>query len=122
MNMSKPWFQLNPNEWLDRWWKTTELIDETQQPEENDIECHFIIQDCSMCGNFWHVSSWYFNCPNRYYSTVYKSDWFLHKNLSEILEGDVVYLLDNTDIKFKAYNSPYIFDEQSKFCKILVRI
>ena len=30
--------------------------------------------------------------------------------------------LENTDIKFKAYNCKYTFEEQRKFCKILERI
>jgi hypothetical protein len=122
MNMSKPWFQLSPNEGRERWWRITELIDDTQKPEENDIECHFVIQDCGMCGNFWYISSWYVNCPNRYSSTVYDFDWFFKKKLNEISEGDIVCLLDNPHIQFKAYNSPHVFNEQRKFCKILVRI
>jgi hypothetical protein len=122
MNISKPWFQLSPNEWHNKWWKITDIIDETLKPDEFDIECYFIIQDCNMNGNFWHFSCWYFNCPNRYSWTVYESDWFLNKKLSDIFEGDTVYLLDNIGIKYKAYNSPHVFDEQKKFCKILVRM
>jgi len=124
MNNINPWFQLDPNNHYERWWRITEIIDETQNPDIdiNNVKCYFIIQDCNMCGNIWHVSCWYNYCPNRYSTTISKSDWFLNKQLSDISEGDVVCLNEDINIQFKAYNSPFTHEEQQQFCKILVRI
>lgn len=118
----KPWFHLSPNDFTERWWRTTEIIDYNISPNINDIQCYFIIQDANMCGNLWYVASWYLNCPNRYTNTLYESTWNFDKKLSEITEGDIVTLLDNHEIKFKAFECKLVFEEQIPFCKILERI
>jgi hypothetical protein len=121
-NIFKPWLDLSPNNFMERWWKVTEIIDVNVRPNNNDIQCYFIIQDGNMCGNFWYVASWYLNCPNRYTNTLYESTWNFDKKLSKIVEGDIVTLLDNPEIKFKAYECKFAFEDQRQFCKILERI
>jgi hypothetical protein len=121
MTADKPYLYLSPNDNY-KWWRITEIIDETYVQINTDIECYFIIQDANMCGNFWYISTWYFNCPNRYSKTVYNSCWPFDKQFSDILEGDVISLLDSPDIKFKVHNCKNVFEEQTNFCKILERI
>ncbi len=118
----KPWFNLSPNDFTERWWRITEIIDENYIPNKEDIISYYIIQDGSMCGNFWYISCWYKNCLNRYTDIIYESNWNFDKKMQEISEGDVVSLLDNPEIKFKAYNCKYAFEEQTEYCKILERI
>ncbi len=118
----KDWFQLSPNNNDIRWWRITDLIDQTYIPNEDEIECYFIIQDGNMSGNFWYVSSWYLNCPNRYADIIYHSTWKWNKPLTSMTEGDVVYLSDNSNIIFKVYDCPHAYKEQQPFCKILERI
>lgn len=118
----KPWFDLSPNDFTERWWRITEIIDENINPNIDDIMCYFIIQDGNMGGNFWYTASWYLNCPNRYTYTLYKNTWFFDKQMKEISEGDIISLKDKPNIKFKAYNCKHVFKEQIKYCKILERI
>lgn len=122
-NINKPWIHLSPNDWAVKWWRITEIEDEMHIiPDEKDIICYYIIQDGNMNGNIWHVSTWYKNCPNRYSDTWYSTDWCFHKELCNIVGGDIVWLTKHPDIQFKAYDCPDVFEEQKKFCKILERI
>jgi len=118
----KPWFHLSPNEFTERWWRVTEIVDENAKPIDDDIMCYFIIQDGNMSGNFWYLTSWYINCPNRYTSVLYPSTWKFNKKMKDISEGDIVSLKENPNIQFKAYNCKLVFEEQMEYCKILERI
>ncbi len=118
----KPWLNLSPNNFTEKWWRIIDIIDEKYIQNLHDIRCYYIIQDGNMNGNFWYIASWYLYCPNRYTDILYESTWIFDKKLSEISEGDIVSLLDNPEIQFKAYNSKYSLEEQNKFCKILERI
>jgi hypothetical protein len=118
----KPWVDLSPCDLTKRWWRITEIIDEKYAPNKFDLRCCYIIQDGNMNGNFWYIACWYLYCPNRYTNILYEYNWMFDKKLSEISEGDIVSLLDNPEIKFKAYNCKNSLEEQKQFCKILERI
>ena len=51
--MDKPWLQLSPNDFITEWWRYSYIIDEDRArifKDEQEILCHFIIQDCNMAG------------------------------------------------------------------------
>ena len=101
--------------------RTSEIIntDTCKQPKKpKDILANIIIQDANMFGEFWYVTTWYIDDPNRYYSHVYKNDWGFNKPLTEMAVGDIVHLTHDPEIQFTVYNCL----EQNKFCKILERI
>jgi hypothetical protein len=120
--MNKPWLEMNINNYDGQWWKYCDLIDKNNYPSENDVLCYFIIQDGSMFGNIWYISTWYLNCPNRYADIIYDKSWLFNKRLHEMNEGDIVYLKKNPEFKFKVYNSLTALEQQKQFCKILERV
>ena len=72
-----------------------------------------------MSSNFYRISTWYKNDPNRYVTIDSDYTWKFNKKLFDIKEGDIV-KTDNG--KFYAYNCEFCLPEQEKFCKILERI
>jgi hypothetical protein len=125
--MIKPWLELDPNDFSNRWWNMSFILDEEDaklNKSMEDIKCLFIIQDCNDVGNnYWRCCKWYKNSCNRYFNIIYETNWILNKRLVEIFDGEIVYLLENPDIKFKASNCKYVHDvEQNIFVKILERI
>ena len=66
-------------------------------------------------GNFWYVSTWLFDDPNRYNSTIHS--WIFNTELTNMKEGEIVYLTNYPDIKFARQSQ-----EQVDYCKILERI
>ena len=65
--MDKPWLQLSPNDFSTEWWCYSDIIDENI--------CCFIIQDCNIGGEYWRVSTWYNNDPNRYMQLLFETQW-----------------------------------------------
>lgn len=122
--MEKEWFQLSPNDFSTRWWRYDEIRDNTIYPDPmyNNVSAYLIIQDGNMGGNFWHICTWYKNNPNRYTMIIDNSEWFLNKQLTEMNENDIVYVIDHPEIKFKVSFCIFAFYEQRNFCKILERI
>lgn len=113
--MDKPWFKLNPNDEKDRWWLYTSIINvktAAQNKKDDDILGHFIIED----KNYYRLSTWYKDDPNRYLSIVYNINWGFNTNFHKIKEGDIV---TKKDFKFKAYDC---IVKQNKKCIILERI
>lgn len=123
--MNKPWFLLddkNPNPF---WWRTTEIVNTTTSKttkENKDILANIIIQDCDMFGNCWHVSTWYIDDPNRYYTHLNNNSWIFNKPLKEMVVGDIVYFIHHPEIQFNVYNCSFGDIEQQSFCKILERL
>lgn len=122
--MEKEWFQLNPNDFCTRWWKCTEIRIPTINEENslNNTKAYIIIQDGNMGGNFWHVCTWYKNNPNRYSHIISETEWFLNKKLIDMNEGDIVYIINDPEIKFKVFFCGFSSYEQLNYCKILERI
>ena len=116
----KPWFQLNPNDYTTQWWRSSNIINNNYTQlykDEKDILCHFILQDCNIAGEYWRVSTWYENDPNRYSQILFQNEWKFSK------EHDIVHLNTNTDIKFKVSLCSFLIQEnQINFCKILERV
>lgn len=122
--MDKPWFKLNPNNFSDRWWLYTSIVNtKTAQIEkkDTDIICYFIIQDYNNNINsvFYRTSVWYRDDPNRYLIIDSDYTWKFNKKLRDIKKGDIVITGDE---KFNAYNCNFCLPEQQEFCKILERI
>jgi hypothetical protein len=124
--MDKPWFKLNPNDFSTEWWRYSDIIDDNIAQilkDEEEIICYFIIQDCNMCGEYWRVSTWYNNDPNRYSYIIFQTEWNFSKSLIEMKENDIVYLNINPNIKFKVKISRFSVDKnQLEYCKILERV
>ena len=125
--MEKPWLKLDPNDFKSRWWNKTDIIDiESAGTQKNvdDIICYFIIQDCNSVGFlFWRVSIWYKNDKNRYSNILYESEWIFNKKLEETFDEEIIYLIKNPDIKFKANDCIFAKDEYQKmYCKFFERI
>lgn len=128
--MDKPWIELDPNDMSTYWWTYPEVIEinnewetHTNKPRDiKNIKCYFIIQDCSITGNFWHVSSWYTDNPLRHYNLLYPQDWDFNKRLDNMKHNDIIYMLNYPNIKFKVFDCKYVTPKQNKFCKILERI
>lgn len=119
------WFLLDPNDFQSKWWKNNEIVDPNKfndNKELKDILAVYIIQDGNMGGNYWYVSKWYSNDPNRYNRILFQNNWPFNKELTQMKPGDIIYLLDNSDIKFNVYYSNFALPNQKKFCKILQRI
>ena len=120
--MEKPWFNLNPNNFDDRWWLYTSIFNtNTSKREKNDsdIVCYFILQDHNIAGKFYRVSVWFKNDPNRYMYVKYDRDWIFDKKLTDMNEGDIVTTCTS---KFKVYNCRFALPFQINLCKILERI
>lgn len=122
--MDKPWFNLDPNNFNDRWWLYTSIVDtEASKKDKHEYNtlCYLILQDHNMGGIFYRVSVWFKDDPNRY--TYIKSDayddWIFDKKLNEMKEGDIV---NTHDCKFKVYDCKFSSPSQLDFCKILERI
>ncbi len=124
--MDKPWFELDPNNFNNRWWLYSSIkntqTDSIEKTDENII-CHLIVQDTNMVGHkFYRFSTWYKDDPNRYMSIKYDTNWGMNKtikDLTDIKEGDIL-IKDN--IKFNVYKCKYGSPGQVEFCKILERI
>ncbi len=120
----KPWTLLDPNDFESMWWRKMDILDTTlySLPKENKyILAYHIIQDGNMGGNFWHVSYWYICDPNRYNTIISSNQWPFNKELTEMMPEDIVYLIENPNIKFNVYYSLFGSSEQKNFCKILER-
>lgn len=124
--IDRPWFQLNPNDFSTQWWRSSQIIDTNSAKifkSDNEAICYFIIQDSNMCGEYWRVSTWYNNDPNRYSETVYQSEWNFSKSLIDMQKNDIVCLNTNTNIKFKVSLCRFIRRPYDiSFCKILERV
>ena len=122
----KPWSQLNPNDYTTQWWRFSNIIDNNYTQlfkEEKDILCHFILQDCNIAGEYWRVSTWYNDDPNRYAQILFQNEWTFSKLLIDMKEHDIVHLNTNTHIKFKVSLCSFATQEnQIDFCKILERV
>jgi hypothetical protein len=120
--MEKPWLNLDPNNFDDRWWLYTSIFDTNaskREKNDSDIVCYFILQDHNIGGKFYRVSVWFKNDPNRYMYVKYDSDWIFDKKLNEMNEGDII---STYTCKFKAYNCRFALPFQINMCKILERI
>ena len=120
--MDKPWFKLDPNNLLDRWWLYTSITDTkiASQPKSNDdIICFLVIQDHNIGGDFYRISKWYKNDPNRYVIKVNNLNWIFDKRLVDMKEGEIV---TRFPYKFQVYNSKFCDANQKKYLKILERI
>ena len=124
--MDKPWLQLSPNDYSTEWWRYSYIIDEDSArifKDEQEILCHFIIQDCNMAGSFWRISTWYNNDPNRYMQLLFETQWNFSKPLTEMKENDIVCLNTKPNIKFKVKLCRFVTEaDQIEFCKILERV
>ena len=125
MNL-KPWILLDPNDFNSMWWRKDEIVDIQKyhlNKYSKDILAYNIIQDGNMGGNYWHFSTWYFDDPNRYNSRVDDSDpWIFNKELTDMKQGEIVYLTNYPDIKFMVYYCKFSSQFQLDYCKILERI
>lgn len=125
MNL-KPWILLDPNDFNSMWWRKDEIVDMKKyhlKKYPKDIVAYNIIQDGNMCGNYWHFSTWFFDDPNRYNSRVDDSDpWIFNKELTDMKQGEIVYLTNSPDIKFMVYYCKFSSQFQLDYCKILERI
>jgi hypothetical protein len=120
---NKPWFKLDPNNYKDRWWLYSSIVN-TQthklEKKDKDIICQFIIQDKNNDGiDFWRCSTWYKDDPNRYLHTIYENDWKFDRPLQNMKEGDIT--VQNNNI-FKVYNCSFSHPDQVDFSKIFERI
>jgi hypothetical protein len=121
----KPWNKLNPNDFESMWWRKTEIVDFEKYKSDKypkNILAYKIIQDANIGGHYWYVSTWFFNDPNRYNSTIFC--WLFNKELTDMKEGEIVHLTDYPDIKFRVYYCTFASQSQYQvnFCKILERI
>lgn len=122
---NKPWFSLNPDDFISMWWRKNLIIDKQKATNPKNIQdslAYIIIQDANMGGNFWHFSTWYIDDPNRYSSIYSHYIWPFNKELLEMNNHELVYLIDYPDIKFKVYRCVFGLPEQNNFCKILERV
>ena len=122
---NKPWFLLNPNSSISRWWKKDNIVDIEKSKiykHEKDSLAHLIIQDGNMGGNFWYLSTWYIDDPNRYSSIYFQNTWPFNKELIEMYNNEIIYLTKFPYIKFKVYPCLFGLPEQNTFCKILERV
>ena len=124
MNL-KPWILLDPNHFKSMWWRTNEIVDIQKYKSDKypkNILAYKIIQYANIAGHYWYFSTWFFNDTNRYNSTIL--DWPFNKELTDMKEGEIVYLTDYPDIKFMVYYCKFASQSQYqvKFCKILERI
>jgi len=122
-NTDKPWFNLNPNNFNDRWWLYSSIVN-TQTDKldkiDDNIICQLIIQDTNDVGyEFWRCSTWYKDDPNRYSQNIYGNDWKFNKSLRDMKEGEIVIKNNN---RYKVYNCKFGSPDQIDFCKILERI
>ena len=124
----KPWILLDPNDFDSMWWRKDEIVDMKKyhlKKYTKDIVAYNIIQDGNMCGNYWHFSTWFFDDPNRYNSRVDVHDsspWPFNKELTDMKQGEIVYLTNSPDIKFIVYYCKFSSQCQLDYCKILERI
>jgi hypothetical protein len=121
----KPWTLLDPNDFQSMWWRTSEIVDITicqYMKEPKDILAYHIIQDGNMGGNFWHISQWYINDPNRYNEIIWDNQWPFNIELTDMKPGNIVHLKEHPEILFNVYYSPFGTQEQQIFCKILEKI
>jgi hypothetical protein len=121
----RPWLQLNPNDFSTQWWRSSHIIDANNAKivkSDNEVICYFIIQDSNMCGEYWRVSTWYNNDPNRYSTVLGQTNWNFSSSLIAMKENDIVYLNHNPNIKFKVNLCRFSEDNQKDYCKILERV
>ena len=121
----KPWNTLNPNDFESMWWRKPDIVDiEKYQSDKypKNILAYKIIQDANIGGHYWYFSTWFFNDPNRYNSTILDS--LFNKELTDMKEGEIVYLTDYPDIKFMVYYCKFASQcqYQVNYCKILERL
>jgi hypothetical protein len=124
-NESKRWFLLNPEDFKTMWWKNNDIISIQKSELQRTIQdslAHIIIQDGNIGGKFWYFSSWYNDDPNRYSSTVFSNNWPFNKELTNMIQYEVVYLIDFPDVLFTVYYCKFGIPFQNKYCKILERI
>lgn len=122
---NKPWFSLNPDDFISMWWRKDDILDITKNnsnKDPSDILAYIIIQDGNMGGIYWHISTWYIDDPNRYHSMIIGNYWPFNKELTNMAPGDIIYLSEHPDIKFNVYYSNFGLPNQRNFCKILQRI
>jgi hypothetical protein len=124
MNL-KPWILLDPNDFNSMWWRTNEIVDIQKYKSDKypkNILAYKIIQDANIAGHYWYFSTWFFNDTNRYNSTIL--DWPFNKELTDMKEGEIVYLTDYPDIKFMVYYCKFASQcqYQVNYCKILERL
>ena len=121
---SKPWFNLNPNNYNDRWWLYSSIVNtKTDKLPKNDdnIICQLIIQYTNDVGmECWRCSTWYKDDPNRYSQNIYdKNDWKFDESLRNMKEEDIIIKNNN---RYKVYNCRFSHPNQVDFCKILEKI
>lgn len=121
--MEKPWFNLNPNNFKDRWWLYSEILDrETNKKlkNEDDILCQLILQDINDMGHVrWRVSTWYENDPNRYCDIIFGHQWPFDIELVNMKEGHII---EKNNLKYKVHYCSFSNPNQIDYCKILERI
>jgi len=121
--MGKPWFNLDPTNSKDPWWLYTSIINTNTAnmlKNDHDIICYVLVHDNDVRGEFYRVSTWLKNDPNRYLFIKYEYNWGFSKLFKDMNEGDIIH----TDLnnKFKVYNCRFLSQSQNQFCKILERI
>ena len=122
----KPWILLDPNDFNSMWWRKDDIVDNTKcqfKKDPKELVAYHIIQDGNMGGNFWYFSTWFFNDANRYNLIIYDSDpWPFNKELTDMKQGEIIYLTNSPDIKFIVYYCKFSSQCQLDYCKILERI
>lgn len=121
--MNKPWFNMDPNDFMEQWWLKNNIVDRKKALTEKnnmDILCYLIIQDNNIIGSIlYRISIWYKDDPNRYQCIKYNDEWDFDKFLKDMHEGDIVNI---HNCKFKVYNCQFAEPSQLDFCKILERV
>lgn len=122
--MDKPWFNLDPNNFEERWWTHSSIYDEETakiQKNQKDVRCLLIIQDSNLMGHeYWRCSTWYKNDSNRYYHIIYgNNEWPFDVSLVDMKEGDII---TKDNLKFMVFYTKYGSPCQLNFLKILERI
>ena len=86
---NKRWFNLDSNNYKDRWWLYSSIVNtQTHKLEKKNIICQFIIQDKNNDGiDFWRCSTWYKDDPNRYLHNIYENDCKFNRPLQNMKEG-----------------------------------
>lgn len=121
--MDKPWFNLDPNNFNDRWWKYSSILSVEAykiEKQENNVICYLILQDMNDMGHvYWCCSTWYKNDPNRYNDIIFGHKWPFKISLVDMKEGDIIV---KNDLKYKVHYCSFSAPNQIDYCKILERI